>query len=469
MSVEHVRRLSDVVIDADEDEIVGVHCAPLGVRRSVRRRSTGRGRSGPWCDRTHPAVKASGPHPGAPSVDYKGPMELTTVADDQAVVHDGRGPPLRGPRARHRPRVRRLRRPHPRPTRRRVARRFATVNDVHFGETVCGDRRRGRRVGHVLGRARRAAVPRDDERRRGRRASPRIDPDAVVVKGDLTSDGTSEEYERFLEVYGGRSVTGSCTCGATTRATTASTADAPARQAATSPASRWRCSTRRGTGPSTATWTRTSWTGSTTLAAARSPGAGVRPPPVWNPTPSAAATTLRHRPDDTEALVDGRSPGARRCSATSPGTPTATGSCTLPGAGECPSSRSRASRTSPGAGPSTGSTTGGCCRCTAASRPPRRWPGPSATRAMFGGTYPEYARGRLRDRCFAIGTVGARVSRRARRPPLADLRVVDLATVVAGPGAPATWPTSAPTSSRSSGPGTATPCATWAGATRPTT
>ena len=29
-----------------------------------------------------------------------------------------------------------------------------------------------------------------------------LDPDAVVVKGDLTDTGRPEEYEAFLEVYG---------------------------------------------------------------------------------------------------------------------------------------------------------------------------------------------------------------------------------------------------------------------------
>ena len=41
--------------------------------------------------------------------------------------------------------------------------------------------------------------------------------------------------------------------------------------------------------------------------------------------------------------------------------------------------------------------------------------------------------------------------------PLADLRVIDVSSVVAGPGVPATWPTSAPTSSRSSVRTAATP------------
>jgi predicted phosphodiesterase len=30
----------------------------------------------------------------------------------------------------------------------------------------------------------------------------RADPDVVIVKGDVTSEGTEEQYERFLEVYG---------------------------------------------------------------------------------------------------------------------------------------------------------------------------------------------------------------------------------------------------------------------------
>ena len=32
-----------------------------------------------------------------------------------------------------------------------------------------------------------------------------LDPDAVVVKGDLTSMGTQAEYEAFLDAYGPRS------------------------------------------------------------------------------------------------------------------------------------------------------------------------------------------------------------------------------------------------------------------------
>ena len=50
--------------------------------------------------------------------------------------------------------------------------------------------------------------------------------------------------------------------------------------------------------------------------------------------------------------------------------------------------------------------------------------------------------------------------------PLADLRVIDASSVVAGPACARSSRTSAPMSSRSSAPMAATPCAAWAGVTR---
>lgn len=79
--------------------------------------------------------------------------------------------------------------------------RVVAANDVHFGETVCG---------HIDGvdwetytvdpgeapypETMNAAVVAD---------MTGWDPDAVVVKGDVTSNGTDEEVDQFLEVYGG--------------------------------------------------------------------------------------------------------------------------------------------------------------------------------------------------------------------------------------------------------------------------
>ena len=127
--------------------------------------------------------------------------EVMTLADDEAVV-------FRGPEARVYDdlppdtevdldgyRVRTL------PRRGELLARVATVNDVHFGETVCG---------HVDGMeawetfsVEPGEPPYPETMNAGAVAD--IDAagvDAVVVKGDLTSNGTEAEYDRFLQVYG---------------------------------------------------------------------------------------------------------------------------------------------------------------------------------------------------------------------------------------------------------------------------
>ncbi len=79
---------------------------------------------------------------------------------------------------------------------------FATVNDVHFGEELCGLIGGESEVGPVF------TTP------AGQLPYPRLmnasviadiaggDFDAVLVKGDLTSQGTQQEYEQFLQAYG---------------------------------------------------------------------------------------------------------------------------------------------------------------------------------------------------------------------------------------------------------------------------
>ncbi len=126
--------------------------------------------------------------------------ELTTVADDEAVVHDGasaRRYEGLAPGTQHEidgfsfttlPRLG------------EHLTTFATVNDVHFGETECGviD---GLDIGPVF-----SVEPGDDPypevMNRGAIAEmAAIDPAVVLVKGDLTCNGTVEEYEAFLAAY----------------------------------------------------------------------------------------------------------------------------------------------------------------------------------------------------------------------------------------------------------------------------
>ena len=129
-------------------------------------------------------------------------MDLTTVADDEAVLHDGvevhEHPGLAPGTAYdldgHRFRT------LPRPPGERLA-TVATVNDVHFGEVECGilngvdD--------HPIYRAAPGDDPYPEVMNRAAIADMKaIDPDAVVVKGDLTSMGTRPEYQAFLNAYG---------------------------------------------------------------------------------------------------------------------------------------------------------------------------------------------------------------------------------------------------------------------------
>lgn len=129
-------------------------------------------------------------------------MELTTVADDEAVVHDGLE--VRSYDCLEADTVYEydgfVFRTLPRPPGELLT-TFATVNDVHFGETICG-----LMDGHTTGPVFSAAdgeEPYPVTMNRGAiHEIEQADPAVVVVKGDLTSEGTDEEYEDFLEFYG---------------------------------------------------------------------------------------------------------------------------------------------------------------------------------------------------------------------------------------------------------------------------
>lgn len=128
-------------------------------------------------------------------------MELTTVSTNHAVffsgpevhkVHDlepGTGHELHGAQFETLPDLG------------RTLSSFATVNDVHFGETVCGliD---GSDMGPVF-RVAKGETPYPEVMNGAAIAEMRaIDPDVVIVKGDLTDGGTLEEYGAFLKFYG---------------------------------------------------------------------------------------------------------------------------------------------------------------------------------------------------------------------------------------------------------------------------
>ncbi len=91
----------------------------------------------------------------------------------------------------------------PRPRGRLLA-TIATANDVHFGETECGKTGDPATdaIGPVLSSA--PGEPPYPEMMNGAIVDEMLvlDPDVVVVKGDLTDTGKAEEYDAFLGCYG---------------------------------------------------------------------------------------------------------------------------------------------------------------------------------------------------------------------------------------------------------------------------
>ncbi len=83
----------------------------------------------------------------------------------------------------------------------RLVSAFATVNDVHFGESVCGQLGSGEQMGPLF-ESEAGAEPYPVVMNRGAIAEmAALDASAILVKGDLTNAGTVEEYEAFLGAY----------------------------------------------------------------------------------------------------------------------------------------------------------------------------------------------------------------------------------------------------------------------------
>jgi predicted phosphodiesterase len=81
---------------------------------------------------------------------------------------------------------------------------IATANDVHFGERRCGATGdvTTDAIGPILSSAPGEPPYPQTMNRAAVAEIAALDPDAVVVKGDLTDTGRSAEYAEFLEVYG---------------------------------------------------------------------------------------------------------------------------------------------------------------------------------------------------------------------------------------------------------------------------
>lgn len=126
--------------------------------------------------------------------------ELTTVASREAVIHVGldvrRHEGLEPDTAYERDGLEFRTLPEPGA----LLATFATVNDVHFGEEVCG-LVAGTDVGPVF-RAEPGEPPYPEVMNTGAVAEiAALGPDALIVKGDLTSNGTDAEVDAFLAAY----------------------------------------------------------------------------------------------------------------------------------------------------------------------------------------------------------------------------------------------------------------------------
>ena len=129
-------------------------------------------------------------------------MDITTVADDLIVAHDGqrviRHDGL-SPATEYEIEGRTVTTLRPPPG--ELLCRVATVNDVHFGEVECG-RIDNHRDGPIQ-RALPGEPPYPETMNRGAIAEiTALDPMAVLVKGDLTADGQPDELAAFAQYYG---------------------------------------------------------------------------------------------------------------------------------------------------------------------------------------------------------------------------------------------------------------------------
>jgi 3',5'-cyclic-AMP phosphodiesterase len=130
--------------------------------------------------------------------------DVTTVGPDLVVIHEGtdvrRYEGLESDTAHVLDGVEARTLPHPGGE---LLARFATVNDVHFGELRCGVvSGHEDTIGPILESAPGEPPYPVTMNEAAIAEIQALGVDAVFAKGDLTTDGTDEEYQAFLDTYG---------------------------------------------------------------------------------------------------------------------------------------------------------------------------------------------------------------------------------------------------------------------------
>lgn len=292
------------------------------------------------------------------------------------------------------------------PRRGELLARVATVNDVHFGETVCG------KVDGVDEWATFSVGPGESPYPETMNAGAVLemanaDVDAVVAKGDLTANGTRDEYDRFLQVYGDAfgdrllHVRGNHESYHELQA-----AAWPVQERVLSGVTLAVLDTSRDRtvnghlAPEQLDWL------DELGARADRPVLVFGHHPVWNPAEEPRHDdTFGIVPDDTEALV---AVMARRPALVGyfAGHTHRNRVVHLPGSGQVPYVEVACVKDFPGSWAEYRVFDGVVLQVHRRISTPEALAWTERTRGMFGGTYPQYSRGRLADRCFAIDTSG---------------------------------------------------------------
>ncbi|WP_436794753.1 metallophosphoesterase family protein [Actinospongicola halichondriae] len=334
-----------------------------------------------------------------------GNAEVTTVGHDMAVVHEGTT-------------VRRLHdlapdtehevdgitfRTLPRPDGELLC-RFATTNDVHFGETECGHLD-GIDTGPPMsvGPGERPYPTTMNEGAVSEIAA--IDPAAVVVKGDLTTNGTIEEYQQFLDCYAAafgdrlHHVRGNHDGyhGATFAATPTQQIDLPGVTIALIDTTIPRAAT------GTVTDEQLEWLGDVAAAADRpvlvlghhhpwDPASAERPDGYFgiHPDASEALVSVIAAHDSIRGYFAGHTHRNRRR--------------TFAATGDVAYVEVACVKDFPGAWAEYQVFEGGILQIMHRISTPEALEWTQRTRSMFFGAYPQYSFGKLTDRCFAIET-----------------------------------------------------------------